>query len=261
MAVFLTKTFELDVEPGALPPILKVKQYDGDGTKQYKATLYNDGVPYDIPSEVSKIIIQGSKPDGTGFSYEAYYEDANVLIRSLTLNQVRFDLTTQMTVVYGDVICELVFYDSNENVLSSHVFVLRVHKAALQRSTIASSDDYKTFIQYVNLAKSYAVGGTGTRIDEESTNSKYYYEHSQEYYEYVSAARYQIDNNTAAIESLQSQINQYVVPSTQQPDEVVNARVGFDGTVYENLGTAVRKQMTKFGYTAANEEIYFSNNS
>ena len=49
---------------------------------------------------------------------------------------------------------------------------------------------------------------------------------------------------SAAVSSLQSQINQYVKPSTQQPDEVVNARVGADGTTYSTLGNAVREQIT-----------------
>lgn len=50
--------------------------------------------------------------------------------------------------------------------------------------------------------------------------------------------------------SLQSQINQYVNPSTQQPDEVVNARVGADGTTYSTLGDAVRGQVTDLKSTS-----------
>lgn len=303
MAAFLTKTFELDVEPGALPPILKVKQYDGDDTKEYLVTLYIDSQHYTIPSEVTKIVVEGSKPDGTGFSYDCVY----------TENEITFKLMRQMTVLYGDVICDFVFYDHDGNQISSHVFLLRVHRAAVQEDHIESTDDFQSLVarvaeaeHYRDWAKSYAVGGTGLREDEETNNSEYNWKLSKSYAvggsgirtgedsdnasyyrtqskswavgdtgeregensnnskywaETVGDARSQIDINKTNIQNLQSQIDQYVTPSTQRPDEVVNARVGFDGTVYPNLGTAIRTQMTKFGYVAANEEIYFSNNS
>lgn len=60
----------------------------------------------------------------------------------------------------------------------------------------------------------------------------------------VAAVTSEASTRSTAVSSLQSQIDQYVTPSTQQPDEVVNARVGVDGTTYSTLGDAVRGQVT-----------------
>lgn len=277
MAVFLTKTFVLDVEPGALPPILKVKQYDGDGTRQYIVTFTKNDSPYDIPSEATKFVCQGSKPDGTGFSY----------IATKSGNSVIFNLYRQMTTVFGEIKCDIVFYDSSENQLSSQTFLLLVERAAVQLDQIKSQDEFTTLISYVNAAeeyknwaKSYAIGGTGLRSDEETNNSNYNWklsksyaignsgvrigentDNSKYYCEEVKDDRYQIDLNKTEIQGLQAQIDQFIDPPLENVGEVVNARVGFDGTVYPTLGDAIRTQMTKFAYIAANEEIYFSNNS
>ena len=104
------------------------------------------------------------------------------------------------------------------------------------------------------LAESWAIGGTNTRPYEDTDNAKYYAS-------IVNDVRPQLDENTNDISVLESLINQYVTPSSQHPDEVVNARVGFDGTTYQNLGTAIRSQVTVYGYIPGSEEIYFRRNS
>lgn len=46
--------------------------------------------------------------------------------------------------------------------------------------------------------------------------------------------------------------------------EIADARMGYDGSMYESLGIAIRTQIAnikqmKMGYTSEEEEIYFSN--
>lgn len=64
----------------------------------------------------------------------------------------------------------------------------------------------------------------------------------------------EVTARTTQGESLQAQINDLVVPSGDAPSaaEVINARTGYDGTVYDTLGDAIRSQ-------AENNHIYTTN--
>lgn len=256
MLVFDTNRFVLDITPGALPPMLKVKQYDGDGTRQYTAVMRKGGTAFNIPSETYQVVVQGTKPDGTGFSYDCVYDGS----------LVAFNLMTQMTTVFGEVICEIILYDSEGNRIASANFIFLVHRAALQQGTIESHDDFRTLISYVNetreykdeandywkLSKSYAVGDSGVREGENTDNAKYYHDDIQ-------AERLQIDLNKTNIQSIQAQVDQYLDPPAENVGEVVNGRVSYNGTVYPSIGDAIRAQATKMGYISADETIYFSN--
>lgn len=155
----------------SVPPRVKCEQYDGDYTRQIEATVYNGDVLYTIPSEVRRIVISGLKPDNTGFSYDCTWSGTKVL----------FSLMRQMTVVAGSVPCNISFFDGSNNQVSSAVFVLDVEAAALPSDVVVSSNDFQTFVDYVQAAnlywqysKSYAVGNTGIRSGENTDNSQYY---------------------------------------------------------------------------------------
>lgn len=155
----------------SVPPRVKCEQYDGDCTRQIEATVYNGDVLYTIPSEVRRIVISGLKPDNTGFSYDCTWSGTKVL----------FSLMRQMTVVAGSVPCNISFFDGSNNQVSSAVFVLDVEAAALPSDVVVSSNDFQTFVDYVQAAnlywqysKSYAVGNTGIRSGENTDNSQYY---------------------------------------------------------------------------------------
>lgn len=155
----------------SVPSRVKCEQYDGDYTKLIQAIVYNGDVLYDIPSAVRRIVVSGLKPDGNGFSYDCTWSG----------NIVSFSLMRQMTAVNGDVLCNITMFDSENNQVSSAVFVLAVEKAALPSDVVVSSNDFQTFVDYVQAAnlywqysKSYAVGNTGIRSGENADNSQYY---------------------------------------------------------------------------------------
>lgn len=155
----------------AVPPRVKCEQYDGDYTKLIQAIVYNGDVLYSIPSAVRRIVVSGLKPDNTGFSYDCTWSG----------NTVSFSLMRQMTAVDGKVPCNITMFDASNNQVSSAVFVLDVEKAALPSDVVVSSNDFQTFIDYVQAAhlysqysKSYAVGNTGVREGENVDNAKYY---------------------------------------------------------------------------------------
>ena len=153
------------------PPRIKCEQYDGNYTRLIHATLYNGDQKYTIPSEVRRITVSGIKPDGTGFSYDCTWSGAVVSL----------SLMRQMTVVYGEVPCNITLLDAAGNQLSTAVIVLDVERAALQDTVLESSNDFQTIIDYLHASKlyaeyskSYAVGHTNIRTGENVDNSEYY---------------------------------------------------------------------------------------
>lgn len=123
----------LNIVARPFPTVIHVKQYDGNYTRQLNFTMYNDDALWDIPSSVKQVVIQGTKPDGKGFSYTCTWSG----------NLVAAFLTQQMTTVFGNVFCDLVFFDSNKNRVASATFILCVSKSAVQHFNLTSIDDYQ----------------------------------------------------------------------------------------------------------------------
>lgn len=170
------------------PLVVHVKQYDGDYTRQMKFTLYYGESEYTIPSK-STVTISGTKPDGNGFSYYGSFSGSVVTVPVLR----------QMTICQGSVPCEITLFDADNNQIGSATFILFCDRAALQSSTLESSNDFKTLTGFMDEAKyywkmsqSYAIGRVGIRPGENTDNSKYYSEQSEGYSE---------DSNDHALES------------------------------------------------------------
>ena len=158
------------------PEHIRVEQYDGNWDKQLQLTLYDEADLYPIPIEVASIVISGTKRDGTGFSYFCTWDGATVYA----------PLMQQMTLFDGNVPVNITLFDDDNNQLSSAMFVLDVEAAALPATVLESSNDFRTFIDYVNtaeyykiLSQSYAVGNTGIRTEENTDNAEYYWRQSK----------------------------------------------------------------------------------
>lgn len=233
MAVIANQTIELDLTPGGVSPFLYVSQGDY-GSRNLIFNLLLNGQPYTIPSSIKTVKLSGMTNKGNVFGVTCTFSGSTAIA----------SLTADMTVDAGLDICELRFVDKDENSLGTANFFIVV-----EDSPIATKIMYGN-VYWSELSKSWAIGGTGIRDGEDTDNSKYYAS-------IVNDVRPQLDENTNSISVLESLINQYVTHSEQQPDEVVAARVGFDGTTYDNLGEAIRSQVTKYGYIPGSEEIYF----
>ena len=273
MAAIATQTIELDLTPGGVSPFLYVSQGDY-GTRNLVFNLMLNGQPYTIPSSVTTVSLEGITKGGNMFNVTCSFSGSTATA----------SLTADMTADVGMDICQVVLKtDSGERLGTANFFIVvelspggvkvlygNVYWSDLSKSwavggTGLRSDEEENNSKYwaeisrlfsetsENSAKTWAVGGTGTRPYEDTDNAKYYAS-------IVNDVRPQLDENTSQISVLQSLINQYVTPSTEQPTEVVNARVGFDGTTYDNLGDAVRSQVTVYGYVPGSEEIYFRRN-
>ena len=127
-------TEKLNINPGGVPPRIKVSQYD-DNSRHIRLYLYNGATAITNStgelSNVSKVYIRGTKPDKHGFSYEA-------TPNTMAAVYVTATVVLQMTAVAGDVPCELVFVDANNCVLGTANFILEVEPAALEDDTDTS---------------------------------------------------------------------------------------------------------------------------
>lgn len=168
----LTQSFDLNVIPDSPPVVIHCDQYD-HGTGRFEISLYENSIAY-TPSSAT-VRIQGTKPDGHGFDNAA----------TISGNVVTADLTDQMSVVAGDVRCQIVVTESYGRI-GTFVFILRVQKSALPDDTEMSASDYPIIqeaLTSVEDAEAWAVGernGTPVSSDDPTyhNNSKYWSEQS-----------------------------------------------------------------------------------
>jgi len=142
----ITQSFDLNLIPRQAPVVVHCDQYD-HGTGRLIIKLYNDSVAY-TPSGTA--VIQGKKPDGHGFIYNA----------TMSGNTVTADLTEQMTAVDGDVRCQVVVTETTGRT-GSFDFILRVQHSALPDDTEMSDSDYQLIeeaLESVEDSEAWAVG-------------------------------------------------------------------------------------------------------
>lgn len=132
-----SQTFNLELIPQGVPPIIHVSQYDKGQTWLIDVT--ENGIPFTIPSGTSATV-QGTKPDNTGFQYSGTADGT----------QVEFTLQEQMTVLAGEYDCELVLVNGNDQVATIN-FTLQVEPAALDNETIISETELPLIEQAAQL--------------------------------------------------------------------------------------------------------------
>lgn len=177
----------LDINPGAIPPRIKVSQYDSARVVEFY--LYDGSTPItstsDLVVNANTPYVVGTKPDKHGFEYQT-----QGLFSDSSSAHVRFLIEQQMTAVAGEVICEIRIEDLYEDLLLGTAnFILEVEPAALADDTIISDTELPDIIDAARASaaaaaasatksESYAVGGTSTRTGEDTDNAKYYKEHA-----------------------------------------------------------------------------------
>lgn len=109
----------LNVVPSGVPPIVHVSQNDNGWT--IRLSLMRGREPYPLSSSYTYTLC-GTKPTGTGFSYD----DAVSMIGS---NVLSFNTNTVMTAVAGDVRCGIIIHDGDERVGTLN-FILHVQRTA-----------------------------------------------------------------------------------------------------------------------------------
>lgn len=133
------QTFNLDLIPQGVPPIVHVSQYDKGQT--WEIHLYENGIVFPVPANTSAAI-QGTKPDSTGFQFPAVISAGD--------NVVMFTLEQQMTVFSGDIDCELVLVNGDDQVATIN-FILSVEPTTLDDDTVISETQLPLIEQAAEL--------------------------------------------------------------------------------------------------------------
>lgn len=151
------QSFNLELIPKGVPPIIHVSQYDKGQT--WTITVTENGIPFTIPANTS-VAVQGTKPDNTGFQY-AGTADASV---------VTFIVQQQMTVLAGELDCELVLVKGDDQVATIN-FVLAVEPAALDDETIISETELPLIEQAAELGAVINSYATQIHADAETAST------------------------------------------------------------------------------------------
>lgn len=139
-----TQTIKLNLIPGGVLPVVYASQYDNQ-VNALVFQLYNGATPYIVPTGTA-VLISGTKPDKTGFSYAA---------ASVSGNVAYCNVTQQMTAVAGDVLCELRLRTESQ-IIGSLNFILRVERGALNDDSVLSDTDIPLIEQAVDIAANLA---------------------------------------------------------------------------------------------------------
>lgn len=127
MALNKTMTFDLELKPGGIPPIVHASQ--GDIGRMFKANIYWDGSAATSYISGATVNLRGRKPDKTVFDYSA----------TLAGSMVTFETTEQMTIISGPVECELVFSNDGDIIASAN-FLLIVEASPYDPDALSESD-------------------------------------------------------------------------------------------------------------------------
>lgn len=147
----ITQTYNLNLIPSSAPLVVHCSRYDKN-SRTLSFNIFDGDLLYSIPNG-TLVTIRGTKPDKTGFSYSCTFEDSIVSV----------DIQEQMTVVSGDVECEIRLTNGDE-ILGTANFILRVERSALADDTVISETD----LPAVENAEQYALRAEAAALETEN---------------------------------------------------------------------------------------------
>lgn len=176
--------------------LVNAKQYDRN-SRFLLVTCYNGGTLFPLSKGLHNAFIRYKKADGLSVFNECGIKDGKVLV----------ELTEQMLSVQGSCVADLLIVSGsiakvNESgqitgfeggsIISTMTFYINVIENPVENWQIESEYDYdklndfltKAAAHYenvVNMARSYAEGGTGIRAGENTDNAKYYCEEAESF--------------------------------------------------------------------------------
>ena len=202
--------------------LVNAKQLDKN-TRFLSVTCYNHGELYPVNAGEHSAYIRYKKPDEHGV-----FNICEITRKGEILVELTEQMLSSAGVCYADLVLvnkgdavvdedtgEVVMIN-NSGILSTMTFHIDVSETAIENSEIESSYEYDglnevlekaeaEYSQVIKMAKSYAVGGTGERTNENTDNAKYYYEQSKK--NSASAETYMNSASNSASAASQSAID------------------------------------------------------
>ena len=132
-----SQSFNLDLIPKGVNPVVNVSQYDAGQT--WTIGITENGNAFSIPSGAS-VTICGTKRDSTGFMYACIFSGSTVTAI----------VQPQMTILSGDQKAELRITKGAEKIATIN-FIIRVEPSALSDSTQISETELPLIEQAVEL--------------------------------------------------------------------------------------------------------------
>ena len=189
----ITQELDLNMVPGTVPPVINVSQFD-TGARSFVFTLYNGATLFN--GTVKSCRIEGIKPDGKGFSYNATYSNGKVTA----------DCTEQMTAVAGNVLCEIRLQETDDKSLGTLNFTLCVEKSPINEDTDYSKTEIPAL---VDLARSHeqAAANSANQASSSATQAANSAAHVDAIKAEMQIHLDQIDQNAADILGLRGDVD------------------------------------------------------
>lgn len=130
-------SFNLEINPGTVKrPVVHLSQYDTG--RVLTIQLWNGDSTFSVLSNDVTVRVEGTKPDGHGFSYD----DAVTIVSS---NKFTITPKEQMVNVAGKTVCEVIIISNDEQIGSSN-FILDVESSALADDVDLSSSELAPYM-------------------------------------------------------------------------------------------------------------------
>ena len=201
---------------------VKVWAKEGDNESRIIEIIpLNCGQQYAFESGI-KAQFRVTKPDKKSVVNPATIENGMITV----------ELTSQILAAAGEATAEIALL-KGAKILSTQTFIIIIEKSAYNAEKVESSDEYKDLVK--TLADINNISVTAQKA--------------------VDAAKKTEDNIEIANKRIDNILNE---SNLTDNSELVDVRVGADGTVYNTAGTAVRKQIADLK-NDVNEYIYASN--
>ena len=220
-----TKIIKLDIN-NKMYETITAKQGDTE-SRFLLFHLFDASLPFDLTEK--SVRVYGIKPDGTK------------IFNDLVINDVKkgyctLKLTNQMLAIAGLVKLELVIYSGNKK-LSSIPFMLNVISSLNSDDAVVSTNEFTSLMNGLAALSEYDIYKSNAKqvpgIKEEVSNLSSQLDTKASQIE-LEVERKRIDSFTSLSEG-----------STTGDAELLDARIGADAFVYDNLGSAIRLQFDR----------------